>query len=57
MKANRKVNLTKTPVYIPNQPFAKGGDKWTYGEDNRGYDKERSKEETIHMKMAKRKGK
>jgi len=53
---NKKVNLTKTPVYIPNQPSQKGGCSRVWFDDNEGYEKEMSKEHAIHMKLAKRKG-
>jgi len=57
MKANKKVNLNKTPVYIPNQPSAKGGGIHWWQKDDIGHDKEVQKEHQIHMKQAKRKGK
>jgi len=52
----KKVNLNKTPVYIPNQPKAKGGEHRNWMEDSE-YEKEREKEERIHMKQSKIKGK
>jgi len=56
MKANKKVNLSKNPVYIPNQPSQKGGEHRNWMEDSE-YNKEQDKEYKIHMKLAKRKGK
>jgi len=57
MKANKKVNLSKNPVYIPNQPSQKGGGSRCWIDDNSEHYKEIGKEHSIHMKLAKRKGK
>jgi len=55
MSKTKRFNLNRNPVYIPNQPSQKGGGKWTYQEDNTGYEEEVQKERRIHMKLSKRK--
>jgi len=53
MKANKKINLSKNPVYIPNQAKQSQAD-WN---ESLGASKEKDKEYKIHMQMSKRKKK
>ena len=41
-KTKKKINRAKNPVYIPNQPFNKGGNLHCYFNDDNGYDKRES---------------